>query len=74
MTRVSMRRGDKFMAFVFGCKITKKNAHTQEKAQYGAIKINFSCTYTFFFVPLHPNPTLEGVCPAKSVSQWFFLG
>ena len=29
------------------------------------IKVNFSCTYTFFFVPLHRAPAL-----GMSVHQW----
>ena len=32
------------------------------------------CISANFVVPLHSIPTLEGVCPAKSVSQRFFLG
>ena len=54
-------------------------SHSQPATKHQNVPItaeisDFPCITPENSLPLHPIPTLEGVCPEKSVTQWFFLG
>lgn len=51
-------------------------AHRKHKRNLckNVVYANFACVCAKFVVPLSPIPTLEGICPAESVSQRSSLG